>query len=100
AVDLDPAALAEVLDDVPVDRALVRAADRRVARAEREVDRPVHLLVEERVAHVPADPGVAADAELAEAARARVGVDRREERLLADLGGGVDDAAAAELEPD
>ena len=82
AVELDPPALAQVLDDVPVDRALVRAAEPRDARAEREVDGAVDLLVEERVPHVPRDPGVAADPELAEPARALVGVEQLEEELL------------------
>ena len=47
--------------------------------AEREVDGAVDLLVEERVPHVARDPGVAADPELAEAARALVAVERLEQ---------------------
>ncbi len=91
---------AEVLHDVPVDRALVEAADRRVALAEREVDRAVDLLVEEDVLHEPRDAGVAADAELADATSALVAVEDRVEQLLALRGCGVDDAALLELEPD
>src|SRR4051812_3278511 len=48
AVELEPAAGAEVLDDVPVHLADVLAADLGEAVAEREVHGPVDLLVEER----------------------------------------------------
>src|SRR5687768_4670224 len=56
AVELDPAARAQVLDDVPVDRRLVLAAEIGHPVSERDVDRAVHLLVEERVLHVAGDP--------------------------------------------
>src|SRR5919108_1896905 len=82
AVALDPPALPEVLDHVPVHGADVLAADRGETRADREVDRPVHLLVEERVLHVPLDARVAADAVLAQDPRALVPVELGDERLL------------------
>ena len=73
---------AELLDHVPVHRARVDAADEREPGADREVDRSVDLLVEERVPHVPLDPRVAADPELAEPPRALVGVERGDQELL------------------
>src|SRR5215210_8408140 len=65
AVERQLAAVPEILDDVPVDRALVGASRDGVRAAESEVNRPMDLLVEERVLHVPRDRGVAPDAELA-----------------------------------
>jgi hypothetical protein len=59
-----------------VRRTLVRAAGDRNPRPHREVNRPVHLLVEERVLQVSLNPRVAADAELAEHARSLVTVER------------------------
>src|SRR5581483_5800381 len=92
AVQLDPPAAAELLDHVPVDRAPVLAADEREAGA-------VDLLVEERVPRVPLDPGVAADPELAEAARALVGVERGEQELLVPRRRRVDHLARLEAQP-
>src|SRR5581483_8500709 len=99
AVQLDPPAAAELLDHVPVDRAPVLAADEREAGADREMDGAVDLLVEERVPRVPLDPGVAADPELAEAARALVGVERGEQELLVPRRRRVDDLARLEAQP-
>src|SRR5829696_5134776 len=82
AVQPELAPRAQVLDDVPVPGALVDSARHRVRTTEGEVDGAVDLLVEQRVLHVPRDPRVAADAELAEHA-----------------GAGVGDAAALEPEP-
>ena len=79
---------------------LVRAAEIGVAVAEREVDGAVHLLVEQRVLHVARDPRVAADPELAEPARALVGVERLDQELLVRVRPGVDDPPAREAEPD
>ena len=67
-------------------------------RADRDVHRAVHLLVEERVPHVTGDSGVAADPELTERARALVGVERLEQVLLLRVGRGIDDPAALETE--
>src|SRR6476620_2924907 len=74
AVELDAPTKTEVLDDVPVDRRDVRAAEE-LPVAEREVDGSVHLFVEVDVPHVAVNAGVAADPELANAARAFVGVE-------------------------
>src|SRR5215212_9956341 len=52
AVELDAPTETEVLDDVPVDRRDVRAADVVEAVAERKVDGSFHLLVEVDVPHV------------------------------------------------
>src|SRR5207237_6495565 len=90
AVQLEPAAAAEVLDDVPVELADVLAAHLRQAVPEREMDGAVDLLVEERVPHVAGDPRVAADSQLAEEPGALVPVDRLEEEVLVVLGGGLD----------
>src|SRR5262245_9819543 len=82
AVALDPAALPQVLDHVPVNRAHVLAADRRQPGADRQMNRPVHLLVEQRVLHVPLDSGVAADPVFAQDPRALVPVELGEQGLL------------------
>ena len=58
----------------------VQTADYTEPRADGEVDRAVDLLVEQRVLRVALDARVAADAELAEPARALVGVERRDQR--------------------
>src|SRR5207342_3030163 len=47
AVELDPPAVPELLDHVPVDPARVHAADLREPGADREVDGARHLLVEQ-----------------------------------------------------
>ena len=60
--------------------------------ADGEVDRAVDLLVEERVLHVARDAGVAADPELAEPARAVVGVEHLEQEVLVRARGRLDDA--------
>ena len=82
AVELDPAAGPEVLDHVPVDGAHVRAA---------ECGKPVpiarwivpSIFSSKSVFFMCAlDARVAADAELAEPARALVGVERAEQELL------------------
>ena len=99
AVGVDPAAVPQVLDHVPVDAADVRAAGRGVGVADREVDRAVDLLVEADVLREALDPRVAADPELAEPPRALVGVERPEQELLAVGGARLDDPAALEHEP-
>ena len=71
-----------VVDDIPVDPGDVRAAEVVVGVSEREMDGPVHLLVEQRVPHVLRDPRVAADAELTQRARTLVGVERLQQKLL------------------
>src|SRR4029453_1319062 len=92
AVELDPAPVPQVLDHVPVGRALVRSTDHWNAGADRQVNRPVYLLVEERVPHLALDGGVAADPELAEHSGALVDVERSHQRLLIRRRGRLDDA--------
>src|SRR6476661_130925 len=100
-VELDATALAaHLLDDVPVELADVFPAHVGEAVAERQVHGAVDLLVEERVLHVPRDAGIAADAELAQEARALVELELLEQELLVRLGRGVDDLPALEAEPD
>src|ERR671927_258102 len=79
-----------LLDDIPVDLADVLAADLGKTVSEREMDGAVDLLVEEHVLHVTSDPGVAADAELAQASRPLVAVEHLEQERLVRLGRGVD----------
>ena len=86
AVDLDPAAPAQVADQVGVDGALVLPAALRVAGPDRHVHGAADLLVEQDVAGPAVDPVVGADAELAQAARALVGVEQADQVLLAALG--------------
>ena len=74
-------------------RRLVLAAEVGHPVAEREVDGAVDLLVEQRVAHVARDPGVAADAELPQPPRPLVGVEHLDQVVLVRLRGGVDDLA-------
>src|SRR5262249_14936586 len=100
AVDLEPTAASQVLDHVPVDGAPVEAAHCADSRTDREVDRAVHLLVEQRVLGVALDPGVAADPELTEPACPLVGVERGDQVVLVQSCGGVDDLSALEAEPD
>ena len=71
AVDRDPAAAAQVADHVPVHGRVVLAPGLRIRHADREVDRAADLLVEQDLLREAVDPVVRADAELAEAARAR-----------------------------
>src|SRR4029078_785950 len=85
----------QVFDHVPVDDAVVLAAELGEAGADREMDGAVDLLVEERVPHVPLDPGVAADPQLAEDARALVAVECLEQDVFSAGGRGLDDATAA-----
>src|SRR5205814_3795367 len=99
AVAQELPARTQVLDHVPVDDAFVLAAERGEARADRQVDRPVDLLVEERVLDVPLDPGVAADPELAEDARPLVAVERLQQDVLAADRARIDHPPAREDKP-
>src|SRR5919197_1840728 len=96
AVELDAPTETEVLHDVPVDRRDIRAADGVETRADREVDGSVHLFVEIDVPHVAVNAGVAADPELADAARALVGVERLDQEVLFAIGRRINDAAFRE----
>ena len=69
-VSAQPPALAQVADQVPVQRRDVRAARLGVRAAEREVHGAGDLLVEQRRAGGAVDAGVGPDPELAEEARA------------------------------
>src|SRR3954469_3586869 len=99
AVELDASAETEVLDDVPVDRRLVRAAEE-LPVAEREVDGPVHLFVEVDVPHVAVNAGAAADPELADPERAFVGVECFDKEVFFAVGRRIDDAALREAKTD
>src|SRR5205085_7650235 len=99
-VELDPAAVPQVLDHVPVNGADVLSPDERKAVADCEMDGAVDLLVEERVLHVLLDARVVADSELAQHASALVRVERRDQELLVAVGGRLDDPAALVAEPD
>ena len=81
-------------------RGLVLAAGLGVRAAEREVDGAADLLVEERRADRAVDAEVRADADLAEAPRARVGLQRALEVVLAALGARADDEPLVELQRD
>src|SRR5205085_10512485 len=89
-VELDATPGAHVLHDVPVDARLVRAAQVGEPEPEREVDRPVDLLVEIDVPHVAGDARIASDPQLVYAARALVPVERPEQALLPAVGRRVD----------
>src|SRR5919109_1182148 len=100
AVGGQPSALAQVADEVPVQRRRVLAAGLGVRAAEREVHRAADLLVEEDRARRPVDPEVRPDAELAEEAGAGLGLERAAEGVLPGVGPRADDLAVAELELD
>src|SRR5215210_166432 len=100
AVEPNLAAVPQLLDDVPVDGALVRAAEEREAGPDREVDGAVDLLVEESVSEGSIDALVTADPELAEAACAVVGPEGREQEVLVALRRCLDDRSALEAEAD
>src|SRR3954451_18932252 len=76
AVGRQSTAIAQVADEVPVNSGLVDAAGLGIGAAEREVDGAADLLVEQDRADRAVDPAVRADADLAEAARARIGRER------------------------
>src|SRR3712207_3580731 len=78
----------------------VRAAGLRVGAAEREVDGAADLLVEQDLADGAVDARVRADAELADAAGAVVGGERRLQDLVSALRARRDDGALPELEFD
>src|SRR4051812_14335530 len=82
SVDRDGTAVAQVADHVPVHGGVVHAAGLGVAGPEREVEVPADLLVEEDLLGARLDAVVRPDAELAEAARTIVGVERLEQQLL------------------
>ena len=69
-----------------------------VAHADRQVHRAADLLVEQDLLRAGGDAVVGADAELAEPARALVGVEHLDQEVLALLGRGVDDLAVLEAE--
>src|SRR5678815_4967210 len=96
AVQLDAAAGAQVLDDVPVDGGRVRTPEVLEASAERDVDGAVHFFVEVDVADVAVDAGIAADAQLADAAGTFIGVERLEQEVFFGCSGGIDDPALRE----
>src|SRR3954453_6151122 len=91
AVDRDRAAAAEVAHEVPVHGGFVHPAALGVARADRHVHGAAELLVEQHLLGRLGDAVVRPDAELAEPARAGVGVEHLVEVLLAAIGAGVDD---------
>ena len=62
-----------------------------IGHADREVDRAADLLVEQDLLREAVDAVVGADAELAQAARALVGVERLDQEVLVALRRGVDD---------
>src|SRR3954452_18912766 len=100
AVGREPPAAAQVADEVPVQGARVLAARLRIRAPEREVDGAADLLVEEDRAGRAVDAEVRPDPELAEVARAAVGLERTLEVLVARLGPRRDDLPVAELELD
>src|SRR3954467_244233 len=100
AVGLDLPVRAEAGDDVPVERRAVEASRLREADAERDVDRPADLLVEERVPGVTVDAVVEPDGRLAEDAGAVVHREERTEMLLPRPRLGVHDAALLEAQAD
>src|SRR5262245_11734303 len=100
SVHLDLPTLPQVADHVPVDGGLVEAARLGIRAADGEVDGATDLLVEQDLPGAVGDAVVGPDPELAEAARAIVGVEHLDEELLALLGARVDDPAALEPEPD
>src|SRR3954454_4001560 len=100
AVGAQPAAVAQVADQVPVHHRLVRAAGLGIGAPEREVDRPADLLVVEDRPDRAVDAEVRADADLPEIPRAGVRVQRRLQIVVAARRAGRHHAALAQLELD
>src|SRR5260221_1762877 len=98
AIDFEPAAEAEVADEVGVDGGFVYAARLGVAGADRQVDGAANLLVEQDLAGAAFGPVVVADPEPAEAGGAGVGVERFQQVLPAALGVGIDDHTGLEAQ--
>src|SRR5215210_2335325 len=99
AVGVDLTLLAQVADDVPMQRRFVLRATVVEAGAQREVDGAADLLVEQDVPRPAIDLVVEAEGELAEGARPVVGVEKGAEVVGTSAGFGVHDAAALEAEP-
>src|SRR4029077_5140012 len=97
---VDLALLAQIADEVPVQRRLVLRAEVGEARAEREVHGAADLLVEERVLREPVDLVVQSEGDLPEPTRASIHREQRVEVLAAARGLGLDDRSALEAEPD
>src|ERR1700684_1311256 len=93
AVSENLAAIAQIADEVPVQRRVVGATCLRIRAPECEVNRSRHLLVEQDVAGGAIDARVGPDPELAEVAGAAVGGERLLEIVAAALGAGLDDLA-------
>src|SRR5215218_9484839 len=100
AVGVDLTVLAQIADEIPVQRGGVLAAELLEARAERDVHRAADLLVEERVVGEAVDLVVESEGDLAEPAGALVDVQQRLEELEPRGGFGADDLALFEAEPD
>src|SRR5581483_351741 len=100
AVGVDLAVLAEIADQVPVERRPVLASRLGEPGAERDVDRAADLLVEEDVARKAVDLVVEPERALAEVARLAVHVEQRVQVVAAPRRLGGDHAAALEAQPD
>src|SRR5437588_2636602 len=92
----ESAAVAQVADQIPVDRGFVLPAGLGIRAAEREMDGAGHLLVEQDRPGGTIDPGIGADSELSEQPRAGVARERRVEVVLASVGRGRNDLPGAE----
>src|SRR6266511_898685 len=88
-VDGDAAAAAQIADHVPVDGGVVAPACLGIRHADREMDRAADLLVEQAHLREAIDSVIGADTELAEPARAFVGVERLDQELLVSVGARV-----------
>src|SRR5262249_3046471 len=100
AVDLDPAALPEVADQVPVDGRFVGIASFGVTGAHGHVDGAADLFVEQDVAGEASHVEIGAEGEFAQDAGTLVGVEGLAQVILAFGGAGVDDLAVDKAETD
>src|SRR4051794_38090415 len=100
AIGGEPPAAAQGADQGPVQRARVLSAPLPIRPAERAGDGPPDLLVEEDRPGRPVDAEVRPDPQLAQVARAAVGLERALEVVVAGPRPRRDDLAVAELELD
>src|SRR3954468_18847227 len=100
AVGAQPAAVAQVADQVPVHHRLVRAAGLGIGAPAREVDRAADLLVVEDRPDRAVDAEVRPDADLPEIPRAGVGVEGRLQVVVPPRSARDHHAALAQLELD
>src|SRR5689334_8996128 len=89
-------AFTQVTNQIPMDRRLIQTAGIRIGSSERHMHRAADLLIEEDIARETLNAVVETECDLAQVARALIGVEHRMQELLAASGGGLHDLARLE----